>query len=120
MAKKWITKAAIGLSSKFEREGLKKKKVRIGARIDEDLHMICKMAYNRQGISMESRIEELLRRDADVMSKNQWFKEMMQSDLFAKYVQQANSGNVSQEISSEEEDDQFSGKYDIGGDDENT
>ena len=117
MVKRRNAKGAIGLNSKIERDGIKRKKVRIGARVDEDLYMICKMAYNRQGISMESRVEELLRRDADVMSKNQWFKEMMQSDLLAKYVQQAN--NERQEEMKENQDDQFSGRYDIGGEDEN-
>ena len=67
----------------------RKPKVRIGARVDQDLYMLCKMAYLRQGWSLESRVEELLRRDIDSMSKNQWFKEMMSSELFTKYVAQA-------------------------------
>ena len=67
----------------------RKPKVRIGARVDQDLYMLCKMAYLRQGWSMESRVEELLKRDIDSMSKNQWFKEMMSSELFTKYVAQA-------------------------------
>lgn len=66
-----------------------KPKVRIGARVEQDLYMLCKMAYLRQGWSLESRVEELLRRDIDSMSKNQWFKEMMSSELFTKYVAQA-------------------------------
>lgn len=99
-------------------EESKKKIVRIGARIDHDLYILCKMAYNRQGISLESRVEELLKRDVDAMSKNQWFKDMMKSELLAKYVNQANSGSSVQKASTEEDtsndDDQFSGKYDIG------
>lgn len=43
------------------------------------------MAYLRQGLSLESRVEELLKRDIDSMSKNQWFKEMMSSELLTKY-----------------------------------
>lgn len=66
-----------------------KKKVRIGARIDQDLYVLCKIAYSRQGWSMESRMEELMKRDIESMSKNQWFKEMMSSELFMKYVAQA-------------------------------
>ena len=69
-----------------------KPKVRIGARVEQDLYMLCKMAYLRQGWSMESRVEELLRRDIDSMSKNQWFKEMMSSELFTRYVAQAKDG----------------------------
>ncbi len=67
-------------------------KVRIGARVEQDLYMICKMAYLRQGWSLESRVEELLKRDIDGMSKNQWFKEMMSSELLTKYVAQAKDG----------------------------
>lgn len=66
-----------------------KQKVRIGARVDQDLYMLCKMAYLRQGWSLESRVEDLLKRDIDSMSKNQWFKEMMSSELLTKYVTQA-------------------------------
>jgi hypothetical protein len=69
-----------------------KPKVRIGARVEQDLYMICKMAYLRQGWSLESRVEELLKRDIDGMSKNQWFKEMMSSELLTKYVAQAKDG----------------------------
>ena len=69
-----------------------KPKVRIGARVEQDLYMICKMAYLRQGWSLESRVEELLKRDIDSMSKNQWFKEMMSSELFTRYVAQAKDG----------------------------
>jgi hypothetical protein len=103
-------------------EESKRKIVRIGARIDHDLYILCRMAYNRQGISMESRIEELLKRDVDVMSKNQWFKDMMKSELLAKYVIQANSGvpiqKTSQEDDAQQDDNQFGGKYDIGGEDD--
>jgi hypothetical protein len=103
-------------------EESKRKIVRIGARIDHDLYILCRMAYNRQGISMESRIEELLKRDVDVMSKNQWFKDMMKSELLAKYVIQANSGvpmqKASQEDDAQQDDNQFGGKYDIGGEDD--
>ena len=103
-------------------EESKRKIVRIGARIDHDLYILCRMAYNRQGISMESRIEELLKRDVDVMSKNQWFKDMMKSDLLTKYVMQANSGSIAQKTSQEDDaqndDNQFGGKYDIGGEDD--
>lgn len=66
-----------------------KPKVRIGARIDKDLYILCKMACSRQGWTLESRVEELLKRDIDSMSKNQWFKEMMSSELITKYVAQA-------------------------------
>lgn len=69
-----------------------KPKVRIGARVEQDLYMICKMAYLRQGWSLESRVEELLKRDIDSMSKNQWFKEMMSSELLTKYAAQAKDG----------------------------
>lgn len=103
-------------------EESKRKIVRIGARIDHDLYILCRMAYNRQGISMESRIEELLKRDVDVMSKNQWFKDMMKSDLLAKYVMQANSGSITQKNShyddEQNDDNQFGSKYDIGGEDD--
>ena len=76
-----------------------KPKVRIGARVDQDLYMLCKMAYLRQGWSMESRVEELLKRDIDSMSKNQWFKEMMSSELFTRYVAQAKDGPASSDPS---------------------
>mgnify|MGYP003484222378 FL=1 len=76
-----------------------KPKVRIGARVDQDLYMLCKMAYLRQGWSMESRVEELLKRDIDSMSKNQWFKEMMSSELFTRYVAQAKDGPASSDSS---------------------
>lgn len=113
--KKRVTKKVGAMSADEES---KRKVVRIGARIDHDLYILCKMAYNRQGISIESRVEDLLKRDIDVMSKNQWFKDMMKSELLAKYVNQANSGSSVQKTSPEEDtsnyDDQFSGKYDIG------
>ncbi len=76
-----------------------KPKVRIGARVEQDLYMLCKMAYLRQGWSMESRVEELLRRDIDSMSKNQWFKEMMSSELFTRYVTQAKDGQSNADLS---------------------
>ena len=76
-----------------------KPKVRIGARVEQDLYMICKMAYLRQGWSLESRVEELLKRDIDSMSKNQWFKEMMSSELLTKYVAQAKDGQSSADYS---------------------
>ena len=93
MATKKKTQKKVGLTNAEDES--KRKVVRIGARIDHDLYMLCRMAYNRQGISMESRIEELLKRDVDVMSKNQWFKDMMRSELLSKYVIQANSGSGS-------------------------
>ena len=76
-----------------------KQKVRIGARVDQDLYMLCKMAYLRQGWSLESRVEELLKRDIDSMSKNQWFKEMMSSELLTKYVTQAKDGQANADFS---------------------
>lgn len=76
-----------------------KQKVRIGARVDQDIYMLCKMAYSRQGWSLESRVEELLKRDIDSMSKNQWFKEMMSSELFARYVTQAKDGRLNSDSS---------------------
>jgi hypothetical protein len=76
-----------------------KQKVRIGARVDQDLYMLCKMAYLRQGWTLESRVEELLKRDIDSMSKNQWFKEMMSSELLTKYVAQAKDGKVNSDSS---------------------
>lgn len=76
-----------------------KPKVRIGARVEQDLYMICKMAYLRQGWSLESRVEELLKRDIESMSKNQWFKEMMSSELLTKYVAQAKDGQPNADFS---------------------
>ena len=76
-----------------------KQKVRIGARVDQDIYMLCKMAYSRQGWSLESRVEELLKRDIDSMSKSQWFKEMMSSELFARYVTQAKDGQLNSDSS---------------------
>ena len=76
-----------------------KPKVRIGARVEQDLYMLCKMAYLRQGWSMESRVEELLKRDIDGMSKNQWFKEMMSRELLTKYVAQAKDGQSNTDLS---------------------
>ncbi len=76
-----------------------KPKVRIGARVEQDLYMLCKMAYLRQGWSLESRVEELLKRDIDSMSKNQWFKEMMSSELLTKYVTQAKDGQATTDFS---------------------
>ena len=108
--KKRVIKKASAISADEES---KRNVVRIGARIDHDLYILCRMAYNRQGISLESRVEELLKRDIDAMSKNQWFKDMMKSELLNKYVSQANS-DVSSPKASKEDDDQFSGKYDIG------
>jgi len=81
--RKRMSKKAVGTIS----EG--KPKVRIGARVEQDLYILCKMAYSRQGWTLESRIEELLKRDIDSMSKNQWFKEMMSSELLMRYVAQA-------------------------------
>lgn len=76
-----------------------KQKVRIGARIDKDLYILCKMVCSRQGWTLESRVEELLKRDIDSMSKNQWFKEMMSSELITKYVAQAKDGQGSSGLS---------------------
>lgn len=91
--RKRMTKKPVGVI------GDAKQKVRIGARVDQDLYMLCKMAYLRQGWSLESRVEELLKRDIDSMSKNQWFKEMMSSELLTKYVTQAKDGQGNTDFS---------------------
>lgn len=91
--RKRVSKKTVG----FLVEG--RPKVRIGARVEQDLYMLCKMAYLRQGWSLESRIEELLKRDIDSMSKNQWFKEMMSSELFTRYVMQAKEIQASTDFS---------------------
>ena len=114
MAKKRITKKNVSNGNES------KKKVRIGARIDLDLYIVCKMAYSRMGQSMESRIEDLLKKDVDVMSKTQWFKEMMCSDFLAKYVNMGNNAVVvsDNDVIEEEEkdvvDSQFNGEWQNG------
>lgn len=50
------------------------KKIRVTANIDIQLHLLFKLACKEMGVSMESRIEHLLREDVKQSLKKEWFK----------------------------------------------
>ena len=50
------------------------KKVCVTARIDFQLHLLFKLACKEMGVSMESRIEQLLKEDVKQSLKKDWFK----------------------------------------------
>ncbi len=50
------------------------RKVRVTANIDFQLHLLFKLACKEMGVSMESRIEHLLKEDMKQSLKKEWFK----------------------------------------------
>lgn len=56
------------------------KKIRVTANIDSQLHLLFKLACKEMGVSMESRIEHLLREDVKQSLKKDWFKGLAPSE----------------------------------------
>lgn len=50
--------------------------VRIGPRISKPLYMLAKYAYSLQNVSLEDRIQELLRKDLESITKQRWFTDL--------------------------------------------
>lgn len=57
----------------------RKKKIRVSASIDAQLHLLFKLACKEMGVSMESRIEFLISEDVKQSLKGDWFKGMISS-----------------------------------------
>ena len=53
------------------------KKVKIGARVPHRLYFIFKYMCMSQGVTMESKIEELLEKDVKATFKKAWFLDHM-------------------------------------------
>lgn len=53
--------------------------VRIGPRISKPLYLLIRYLYSLQGITLEERIESLLRKDAEYAMKQKWFTDMAAS-----------------------------------------
>lgn len=56
-----------------------RKKVRVTASIDAQLHLLFKLACKEMGVSMESRIEFLISEDVKQSLKGEWFKSLASS-----------------------------------------
>lgn len=56
------------------------RKVRVTANIDFQLHLLFKLACKEMGVSMESRIEHLLKEDVKQSLKKEWFKDLAPSE----------------------------------------
>ncbi len=56
------------------------RKVRVTANIDFQLHLLFKLACKEMGVSMESRIEHLLKEDVKQSLKKKWFKDLEHSE----------------------------------------
>lgn len=56
-----------------------RKKIRVPARIDAQLHLLFKLACKEMGVSMESRIEFLIGEDVKQSLKGEWFKSLASS-----------------------------------------
>lgn len=46
---------------------------RVSARIDDDLYLFLKRAYKIQGVTMEERINTLLKKEAEYILKQKWY-----------------------------------------------
>lgn len=46
---------------------------RVSARIDDDLYLFLKRAYKIQGVTMEKRIGDLLKKEAEYILKQKWY-----------------------------------------------
>lgn len=56
---------------------VKNNKVKIGARINHRLYFMFKYICMAQGVTMESKIEELLVKDVKSVMKKTWFQDYM-------------------------------------------
>lgn len=56
---------------------VKNNKVKIGARINHRLYFMFKYICMAQGVTMESKIEELLHKDVKSVVKKAWFQDYM-------------------------------------------
>lgn len=50
------------------------RKIRVTAKVDFQLQFLFKLACKEMGVSMESRIEHLLKEDVKQSLKKEWFK----------------------------------------------
>lgn len=50
--------------------------VRIGPRMSKPLYVLAKYVYSLQGVSMEERIEDLIRKDLEYAMKQKWYAEV--------------------------------------------
>ena len=46
---------------------------RVSARIPDDLYLFLKLAYKIQGVTMEKRISDLLKKEGEYIMKQKWF-----------------------------------------------
>ena len=56
------------------------RKVRVTAKIDFQLQLLFRLACKEMGVSMESRIEHLLKEDVKQSLKKKWFKDLEHSE----------------------------------------
>lgn len=56
---------------------VKNNKVKIGARVNHRLYFMFKYICMAQGVTMESKIEELLHKDVKSVLKKAWFQDYM-------------------------------------------
>ncbi len=56
------------------------RKVRVTAKIDFQLQLLFRLACKEMGVSMESRIEHLLKEDVKQSLKKEWFKDLAPSE----------------------------------------
>ncbi len=89
---------ATGTKKKFSKKVSIEKQVRVSARIDEQMYVVLKLAYSKQGWTMEQRIQEMLQKELDYMMKQSWFKEMFASkDLLIKIAESAKESSKKDE-----------------------
>ena len=82
-------------------------KTKLSARVNSQLVLLLKLGYLHLGVSMESRIEELLKRDLENLLKTQWYREKLQGNYFEMVAKKLESGKVGDADSGTSADDQF-------------
>ncbi|GKT21919.1 hypothetical protein [Acidovorax sp. SUPP3334] len=92
---------------------IRNSKVKIGARINYQVYFMFKYVCMTQGITMESRVEELLEKDMKATMKKTWFQDYLielektEPSVFAMLVTIFNGGKATggnEENSNEIED----------------
>lgn len=82
-------------------------KTKLSARVNSQLVLLLKLGYLHLGISMESRIEELLKRDLENLLKTQWYREKLQGNYFEMVAKKLESEKVEDIDLGNSADDQF-------------
>lgn len=90
-----------------------KLETRVSARVSNALYVAAKFVASSQGVTMEEKISELLKKDVAYVSNQKWFIDMIQNEdvgdivpllnLFRKKSDDGPSGSVA--------DDQFGGDW---------